>query len=78
MADEREFTSIAELMTVPAEKIDALCEDLRLWLHCHAEIAALLVDMIAAGTVAPTATFRWIDDGKHDAHMTLQPMEAQR
>lgn len=70
-----EFTTIADLMAVPSDKIDALCEDLRGFLHMNAVTNAALADFIAAGQVVPGTTFRWIDDGKHDATITLRPLD---
>lgn len=68
--DVYRFRTIQDLRAIPAEKIDALCEDLRLWLHHmrHAETfaAAESNDLVNVVVTSPMDEFQWIDDGKHE------------
>lgn len=69
------FRTVTEMHAVPAEKIDAFVEDLRLWLHMHRELDATMAELGAfAGIVkitSPTDAFGWLDDGKHDASIRI-------
>lgn len=65
------FKTVADMAAVPAEKIDAFCEDLRLWLHVHKCLARIEQDTNVR-VVSETDTFGWIDDGKHDVSVTVQ------
>jgi hypothetical protein len=64
------FRTVEDMHAVPAEKIDHFCHDLALWLTMHK-----LVDAIDCAAIKVTSTrdvFGWIDDGKHDANITLR------
>jgi hypothetical protein len=79
MSEQRHrFTTIRELTELPAEKIDLMVEDLRLWLHCHSAIAAA----VATGQVPEgfallprVDAFTWIDDGKHNMNVSVSVQE---
>lgn len=72
------YRTVTEMRGVPSEKIDHFCEDLRLWLHMHAQIAEL---QAAIGGIAkinitsPVDTFGWIDDGRHDVTIRVKTLE---
>jgi len=73
-APQYTFTTIEDLLTIPAEKIDHALEDLRLWVHAI-QLARALVD--AGWTddselrLSKPAEFVWIDDGKHDCEIQI-------
>lgn len=67
------FSTTTDMLAVPADKIDAFCEDLRLWLHMHAEFAQLSEQCGVVVTVTSrTDAFGWVDDGKHDARVSIE------
>jgi hypothetical protein len=70
------FTTITDMRAVPTEKIDAFCEDLRLWLHMHKHIEAVSAESekvlgVKLAILSPTSAFAWIDDGRHDANINV-------
>lgn len=72
---EHELRTVADFQRVPKEKRAAMLTDFANWLDAMDELSDLLGDFIAAGQVkADHGVFRWIDDGKHDAFITLRPM----
>lgn len=70
------FKTVTDMRTVPADKIDHFCEDLRLWLHMHKQVEELhaqlgeLAYMVKIKT--PIDAFGWVDDNKHDATIKVQ------
>lgn len=76
----REFRTVAEMQAIPLDKIDAFCEDLRLWLTMMRLADAGLAEMPpelkdAIRLVSPRDVFGWIDDGKHDANIHIRIMD---
>jgi hypothetical protein len=69
------FRTVWDLRAIPASKIDHFCEDLRLWLHLHKQAEQIQRELIGSGwnlkIKTPTEAFGWIDDGRHDANITL-------
>ena len=64
MTQRMQFKTIADLHAVPDAKVDALCEDLRMWLHLCRRVEG------APGIIArDTDTFKWVDDGEHNAYL---------
>jgi hypothetical protein len=64
------FRTVEDMHAVPAEKIDHFCRDLALWLTMHKLVEA--IDCAAIKVTSPRDVFGWIDDGKHDANITLK------
>jgi hypothetical protein len=70
----KHFTTVTDMRAIPADKIDHFCEDLRLWLHMHAHIAAVAAEVgneMLLKVLTPTESFGWIDDGRHDANINV-------
>jgi hypothetical protein len=61
------FTTVADMHSVPLEKLGMFCEDLRLWLSIHR-----LAEAEAMRMTTPADTFGWVDDGKHDVKLNIK------
>lgn len=72
--------TVWDMRAIPESKIDHFCEDLRLWLHMHKQVERIRHELLAAGVdlkvTTPTEVFDWIDDGRHDANITVQLPQA--
>lgn len=62
------FRTVADMAAVPLDKIDAFCEDLRLWLTMRALCASVPATV---ATLVDPDVFGWIDDGKHDTNLRI-------
>jgi len=67
---EHEIRTVGDFLTVPEDKRDACLADFKMWLG-FMELAITLGEMAGGGVTPDTGAFRWIDDGKHDAHVTF-------
>ena len=80
-ANRYEIKTLMDFLNVPEDKIDECLVDLKAWIgfvrHTKACTDILLEcggkDMRAAVRAeVSSAGFVWIDDGKHDAHITVR------
>lgn len=72
MSDRYEIVQVTDLFRVPPDKRDACLTDLRLWMEMRDALDALLSGVQSA---EPPVSFIWIDDGKHDAHVSVSVKE---
>jgi hypothetical protein len=70
------FETVNDMHAVPLEKVDAFCEDLRLWLRTHRMVDGLGPDIAKAVQVrTPTHRFGWIDDGEHNVNLKIEVVD---
>lgn len=73
-APRYEIVKITDLFNVPEDRRELCLVDLGLWLAAVEPLRAML--RAATGCeVAPVRSFIWIDDGKHDGHITVRAKE---
>lgn len=74
---EQWFDTVSDMRALPAEKIDEFCEDLRLWLHMQKMLEDILRTVSAdrLQMTTPSDRFGWIDDGRHDANITINVVD---
>lgn len=58
------FRTVAEMHTVPSDRLHAFCVDLELWLQAHQRVGLSKV-------TTPTDVFGWLDDGRHEMRLVL-------
>lgn len=66
-----EFTTIEQLHSISADRVDHFCRDLALWLLMH-KIASQEGGL---RSTSPRDVFGWIDDNKHHAEIRVTHKE---
>ena len=70
-APRYEIKAITDLFNVPDDRREACLKDLALWLAMAEPMRKLLAE-IGGVAVFPVQSFIWLDDGKHDAHVSVR------
>ena len=69
MSERIEIRTVADFVAIPAEKIEHCLKDFALWLSFREAWKATIGEI--EGVSMPEDKFIWIDDGKHDAHISI-------
>lgn len=83
MGKKYELAKLTDILEIPEESMDNFLVDLKAWhglFHSFNELGKAIGDIKGVDGSIGTEGMTWIDDGKHDAKVTIitKPTHSQR